>query len=208
MAKINKKLTAAVEAYFVNIRQVRASGGASGELSYYGLLTNLLNAVGTTLDPKVFCVSQLTNQGAGHPDFGLYAAQQVQRGKPRKGQMPERGVIEMKALDDDTWVTTESDQVSRYWNCYRLVLVTNTRDFVLVGEDESGRPVKLEAFQLADNVDEFHYWLEKPRAFARKVGAGLGEYLSRALSHRAVLTDPKDLALAPSILCPRWAYTC
>ena len=194
MAKINKKLTAAVEAYFVNIGQVRASGGATGELSYYGPLTNLLNAVGATLSQKVFCVSQLANQGAGHPDFGLYAAQQVQRGKPRKGQTPERGVIEMKAVDDDTWVTAESDQVSRYWNCYRLVLVTNTRDFVLVGEDEAGRPAKLEVFRLADNVEDFHNKLERPRAFARKVGAGLGEYLSRALSHRAVLAEPKDLA--------------
>ena len=26
-------------------------------------------------------------------------------------------------------------QVSRYWNRYRLVLVTNYRDFVLLGED-------------------------------------------------------------------------
>ena len=35
---------------------------------------------------------------------------------------------------------------------------------------------------------------EKPRAFAHNVGAGLGEYLSRVLSHRAVLAEPKDLA--------------
>ena len=27
------------------------------------------------------------------------------------------------------------EQVSRYWTRYRLVLVTNTRDFVPVGED-------------------------------------------------------------------------
>ena len=36
--------------------------------------------------------------------------------------------------------------------------------------------------------------METPRAFARDVGAGLGEYLCRALSHRAALTEPKDLA--------------
>ena len=35
---------------------------------------------------------------------------------------------------------------------------------------------------------------ESPRAFARDVGAGLGEYLARALSHRAALAEPKDLA--------------
>ncbi len=36
--------------------------------------------------------------------------------------------------------------------------------------------------------------MQKPRAFARDVGAGLGEYLSRALSHTASLTEPRDLA--------------
>ena len=36
--------------------------------------------------------------------------------------------------------------------------------------------------------------LEHPRAFAREVGPGLGEYLCRALSHRAALAEPRDLA--------------
>ena len=38
----------------------------------------------------------MAQQGADHPDFGLYAANQVQKGKPREGQLPERGVIEVK----------------------------------------------------------------------------------------------------------------
>ena len=179
---------------------MRASGGATGEGSSYTPLTNLLNAVGTTLKPKVFCVGELADQGAGHPDFGLYGAKQVQRGRPREGQTPEHGVVEVKAAGvgassvDDAWLTAAGDQVSRYWNRYRLVLVTNARDFVLVGEDAAGRPAKLETFRLADSADDFHRRLEEPRAFARKVGAGLGEYLCRALSHRAALAEPKDLA--------------
>ena len=36
--------------------------------------------------------------------------------------------------------------------------------------------------------------MEEPRAFAQEVGACLGEYLARALSHRATLAEPKDLA--------------
>ena len=146
------------------------------------------------MKPKVFCVQELADQGAGHPDFGLYAANQVQRGRPREGQTPERGVVEVKAADDDAWLTASGDQVSRYWHRYRLVLVTNTRDFVLVGEDETGRPAKLETFRLADNAEAFTRRLAKPRAFAREAGAGLGEYLARALSHRAALAEPKDLA--------------
>jgi len=194
MTGTNKKLMAAVEAYFTDLGRVRASGGATGERSSYGPLTGLLNAVGATLIPKVFCVQELADHGAGHPDFGLYAAKQVQKGRPREGQTPERGVIEVKSADDNAWLTAKGDQVSRYWDRYRLVLVTNTRDFVLVGEHEAGRPAKLESFQLAENAEDFARRLEKPRAFAREVGARLGEYLARALSHRAALAEPKDLA--------------
>ena len=224
MTGTNTRLTATVESYFADLRRVRASGDATGERSSYTPLANLLNAVGATLKPKVFCVGELADQGAGHPDFGLYTAKQVQRGRPREGQTPERGVVEVKAAgggtstsggatsgDDvstgggtslgagasfgrDAWLSAAGEQVSRYWKRYRLVLVTNTCDFVLVGEDAAGRAAKLETFRLADSADDFHRKLETPRAFAREVGAGLGEYLCRALSHRAALAEPKDVA--------------
>ena len=86
-----------------------------------GRWLGLLNAIGATLKPKVFCVGELADQGAGHPDFGLYAAKQVQKGQPKQGQVPEGGVVEVKAPDDDAWLTAASDQVSRYWERYRLV---------------------------------------------------------------------------------------
>ena len=194
MSRTNTKLTAAVETYLADLQRIRASGGATGERSSYGPLANLLNAIGSTLKPKVFCVGELADQGAGHPDFGLYSAKQVQKGQPKQGQVPEGGVVEVKAADDDAWLTAASGQVSRYWGRYRLVLVTNTRDFVLVGEDAAGRPAKLETFRLAANAAEFEQRLESPRAFAGEVGAGLGEYLCRALAHRARLAEPKDLA--------------
>ena len=194
MAGTNEKLRAAVEAYFDELHKVRASGGGTGELSYYPALANLLHAVGGSLKPKVFPVSNLSDQGAGHPDFGLYAAKQVKKGQPREGQTPEHGVIEVKPAADDAWLTAEGAQVSRYWKQYRLVLVTNLRDFVLVGEDDAGRPEKLESFRLAAGADEFWRSVEKPRAFARAAGAALGEYLARALSHRAALAEPRDLA--------------
>lgn len=194
MTETNAKLIAAVEGYFNDLGRVRASGGATGERSSYGPLANLLNAVGATLKPKVFCVGELADQGAGHPDFGLYTAKQVQRGQPRGGQVPERGVVEVKAASDDAWLTAASDQVSRYWGLYRLVLVTNLRDFVLVGEDAAGHPSRLETFRLGDSADDFWSRVHKPHVFARDAGPGLGEYLARALSHRATLTEPKDLA--------------
>ena len=194
MPTANAKLTTAVEDYLTDLRRIRASGGATGERSYYPALSALLNTVGATLKPKTFCVAELAAQGAGHPDFGLYTAKQVQKGRPKEGQVPECGVVEVKSAQDDAWLTAASAQVSRYWERYRLVLVTNTRDFVLVGEDPAGQPATLETFRLADSAETFDRLLETPRAFARDIGAGLGEYLCRALSHRAALTEPKDLA--------------
>ena len=117
-----------------------------------------------------------------------------QKNQPKEGQVPERGVVEVKSASDDAWLTADSAQVSRYWERYRLVLVTNTRDFVLVGEDAAGHPATLETFRLASDAEDFTQRLQIPRTFARAAGAGLGEYLCRALSHRAALTEPKDLA--------------
>ena len=64
--------TQAVAAYFTHLRRLQQPGGATGERSAYGALTDPLNAVGDTLRPRVFCVPELADQGAGHPDFGLY----------------------------------------------------------------------------------------------------------------------------------------
>jgi len=95
------KLAKAVAAYCTELHRIYASGGATGERSSYGPLATLLNGVGSTLKPRVFCVGEMANQGAGHPDFGLYGARQVQRGRPREGQLPERGVVEVKGAGDD-----------------------------------------------------------------------------------------------------------
>ena len=189
------KLTAAVQKYLADLRTIRASGGATGERSYYPPLSNLLNAVGAALKPKVACVTELADHGAGHPDLGLYTARQVRRGGgTREGQPPERGVVEVKPAGDDAWLTADSDQVSRYWGTYRLVLVTNTRDFVLLGEDSHGNPAKLETFRTAGSAQDFEARLEKPKSFAKDLGPALGEYLCRALSHTAALVEPRDLA--------------
>ena len=190
----SSKFTQAVESYFTDLRLVRGSGGATDERSLYVPLANLLNAVGGALKPKVFCVQELADQGAGHPDFGLYTTQQVQKGKPKSGQKPERGVVEVKPVADDAWLTASGDQVSRYWDGYRRVLVTNARDFVLMGEDAYGQPVRLESLRLADSAAQFDAKLEHPRAFANEIGPGLGEYLTRVLSHAASLAEPKDVA--------------
>ena len=194
MKRLKAKARAIVEAYLADLARIYASGGATGERSSYGPVANLLNAVGATLKPKVFCVGELADQGAGHPDFGLYAAHQVQRGRPRQGQAPERGVVEVKPPGEETGGLEVREQVARYGRRYHLVLVTDLRSFALVAPDDDGSDKTLETFALAASANEFARRLEKPRVFADEVAAGLVEYLARALSHRAALAEPKDLA--------------
>ena len=193
MAGPNKKLVAAAEAYFFELGRLRASGGATDERSTYGPLASLLNAIGAILKPKVFCIQEPADQGAGHPDFGLYAGSQVQRARAREGQLPERGVVEVKSVRDDLSLTAKGEQVTRYLGRYGLVLLTNTRSFLLVGEGKTGLTA-LESFELSGSADSFEKRLERPRAFALDTGTGLGEYLMRALSHPVALAEPKDLA--------------
>ena len=50
----------------------------------------------------------------------------------------------------------DGPQVTRYWGKYRQVLVTNYRDFVLVGQDIEGKPTKLETYRLAPT--EVQFW--------------------------------------------------
>ena len=76
---MSNRLTTAAEHYLADLQRIRASGGATGERSVYTPIANLLNAVGGLLRPKVFCVGELADQGAGHPDFGLYTARQTAR---------------------------------------------------------------------------------------------------------------------------------
>lgn len=114
------KIEQAVETYLAKLYRLRSTGGATAETSFYSALEELLNAIGNDLKPKVFCLSQLADQGAGHPDFGLFTAAQCQRGQPRPGNVPERGVVEVKPLRENAWFTAETSQVSKYWGRYRF----------------------------------------------------------------------------------------
>lgn len=61
-----------LEEYLTELNQIRATGAAVEETSYYPALANLFNAVGRTLKPKVRCNLHPRNQGAGMPDGGLW----------------------------------------------------------------------------------------------------------------------------------------
>ena len=80
MTGTNTRLTAAVESYFADLRRMRASGGATGERSSCTPLANLLDAVGATLKPKVYCHGEFRRIILGACSTRLPAADRVSAG--------------------------------------------------------------------------------------------------------------------------------
>jgi hypothetical protein len=185
-----------LETYIGELLNIRSSGAATPETSYYPALSNLFNEVGKTLKPKVRCIINLKNRGAGLPDGGLFTPDQFQKTdtEPLPGTIPARGVIEVKPVSVDAWLTAEGEQVSRYWGKYRQVLVTNLRDFLLVGQDAEGNPIRLEAYRLAGSEKEFWQAAAHPVKMAKAHGESFLEFLQRMMLHAAPLAAPKEVA--------------
>ena len=92
-------------AYLRELRDIHSTGAAVAETSYYPALSNLLNEIGKTLKPKVRCVVNIANRGAGLPDAGLFTADQIRK-KGKKADYLLRyeeclpiAVVEAKAED-------------------------------------------------------------------------------------------------------------
>src|SRR5271157_2038555 len=186
-----------LETYLRELRDIRSLGAAVDETAYYSALGNLLTEAGKKLKPKVRCVMGLKDLGAGFPDGGLFTEEQFDKKhtlKPLPGQLPSRGVIEVKSTRDEAWVIADGEQVSRYWGKYRQVLVTNYRDFVLVGQDAEGKFAKLESFHLAESERAFWAAAAHPTSLAKKIGARFEEYLLRVMRHAAQIAAPEDVA--------------
>ena len=122
----------AVETYFRAMSEGHRIGAGTKETSYYPQLSNLLDAIGKDLKPRVRVVFQLRNTGAGIPDGGFYSSDQtsaIESQSPLDVMRPARGVLEIKPLSDDVEETARSNQVTKYVEHYDQVLVTNFRDF-------------------------------------------------------------------------------
>lgn len=185
----------ALETYFRSLAEIRNTGSATRETSFYGPLETLLNDIGQQLKPKVRCVMQLKQQGAGMPDGGLFAARQFQQsGQLQEPENPERGVIEIKGTREEVVAIAQTPQISKYWQRYGQILVTNYRDFVLIGRTLQGQAVMLEAFSLAEDEQTFWQKIQHPRQFAIEQEEQFSEYLKRVMLQQAVITSPQDLA--------------
>ena len=186
-----------VEAYLAELRDIRASG-AVPETSGYGALATLLNELGHKLKPKVRCTINPSNAGAGIPDGGLFTANQFEKGaaaEPLPGQLPARGAVEVKPPSDNARVVAKSEQVLRYLEKYRQVLVTTYREFVLVGYDAEGKPHTLETYSLAPSESEFWALAAHPGSVAaRAAGERLTEFLKRVMLRQTQIAAPQELA--------------
>ena len=107
-------MTNPLENYLTELSEINSSSGAVKETSYYPALSNLLNAVGKTLKPRVRSIINIQNAGAGLPDGGLYTAEQFQKqakGELRDGQLPARGCIEVKSTGENIDDIARGEQV-------------------------------------------------------------------------------------------------
>jgi hypothetical protein len=187
-----------LETYLTELRDIHATGAGVAETSYYPALSNLFNEAGKSLKPKVRCVINLANRGAGLPDGGLFTPDQFQKSgdkEPKKGQPPSRGAIEAKGTKPEVRAIAASPQVKQYLVGYGIVLVTNLREYLIVERGEGGEPVIRESFALAESEKDF--WQNKaahPRATAEERGGPFVEFITRACLHAAPMTRPKDVA--------------
>ena len=191
-----------IERYLTDMGEVRGTRSNVPETSFYPALERLFTDIGKTVSPKVRCVINLANRGAGLPDGGLFSADQF-RNKTRDAdakenpflvQNPSRGVIEAKPPSEDVRQVAGSEQVERYWKRYGMVLVTNFRAFALIGKGLTGQPCVLESFTLAESESEFWHLTTHPRQAAAVHGERMLVYLKRVLLHNAPLAAPHDVA--------------
>jgi hypothetical protein len=185
-----------LEDYLRRLRDIRRTGSAVPETSYYSALVAMLDSVGATLKPRVRCVPH-PNSGEGIPDIGLFTPDQFQKvsgDEPLPGTKPSRGVVEAKPAAADVFQTAGSKQIAKYVKDHRQVLVTNYRDFLLVGADLEGKPVQLEHCRLAPDEATFWTAANYPRALASERGDSFVDFLKRVMLRAAPVATPKDLA--------------
>jgi hypothetical protein len=186
-----------IESYLAKLAEIRASGHATDETSFYPAIEGLLSEIGNRLKPRVRPILQLKNRGAGLPDGGLFTQDQLKKNAVPDDftvQPPNRGVVEVKGLSEDTSKTIQSDQVKKYLRAYGQVLLTNYREFrvVVLGKDD--KPRTLEVFTLAKNEAAFWALAAHPRKAEGEVGKTLEEFLTRALLSAVPITSPDVLA--------------
>ena len=163
---------------------------------------------GRTSSPK-FAASSIWPIGARASPMGVCSPLISSSAGPKilcREALPARGAIEVKPTSADAFVTAGGEQVSRYWKAYGQVLVTNYRDFVLVGRNREGRAEDDRALPPGPRTVSLLELAFTPRAALKDHGADFLEFLRRVMLNAAALVEPRDVAwFLPSR--PAWPST-
>ncbi|MGB3478778.1 MAG: type ISP restriction/modification enzyme [bacterium] len=164
--------------YLSHIRSIYATGLGTDETSYYPAFDNLINSVGDFLIPKINSISQLSNKGAGIPDWGWYNVENEDL----------YGIVEAKPPDTELENVTLSKQTLKYLDKYGVVLLTNYRALQLITGNRSNI-VYEENCVLCNSKDE----LFSSNKFSDKA-EGFINTLRSILLRKAPIKTPQDLA--------------
>jgi hypothetical protein len=187
-----------LQRFLASVYQIYATGSAVPETSYYAPLSQLLEDVGKTLNPKIQPVIHIKNRGSGIPDGGLFVVRPrspANTDDPLAASAPERGVIEVKPVDRDITKIVASAQVRRYVERYGKVIVTTLKEWAVVDTDPSnGRPRKVDTFSIAATPAEFWAIAKDPQPYCSAHGYSFIHWLELAIDRGAVLAQPAEVA--------------
>lgn len=173
------------------MRTARSFGAHTAETTFYTPLSNLLNAVGEGLKPRVVFVAHPGSRDGNLPDGGLFPVANRRQASPLPGQRPERGAVEIKPPGENLSALAQSQQVRRYLREYGLCLITNYHQFQLV-ELRHGVPSVMESYDLTRAADDL--WNLPVTELARRHAETLPDFLARVLTRKVPLEKPKDVA--------------
>jgi hypothetical protein len=187
---------AALKRYLAKIADIRASGHAVDELSYYPALSELFDQIGSRLAPQVKPVMNIRNTGGGLPDGGLFTADQVRRRSSNllASSIPGRGAIEAKGTGIDIDAIFKSEQTKSYSKRYGQVLLTNLRAYALVVDDTEGRRI-VDSISLADDERTFWELVNGETRPRKELAEQFEDFLVRALLRGAPLREAHDIAM-------------
>lgn len=189
-------LATVVEQYIAALRATHHTGAHVPETSFYPPLTNLFNATGAELAPRVLFVAHPSIEGVRSlPDGGLFALPGSSRSRrvtePLPGQRPERGVVEIKPPGDALDELQHTAQVTGYLREFGLCLITNYHQFRLLAWQYDA-PQILEHYDLSLTADAL--WSEPLAPFAARHAQTLPDFLQRVMTRQVPLERPKDVA--------------
>jgi len=131
----------AILTFFTNVRDTHVSGvGAKKPHTTPTLQTCLIRLVSHEAQGTVHHPPAQHRRRSTGSRFDHNRPEVAAEGPLADGLNPARGVMDTKSPGDDALATANSEQVLKYLNKYGLVLVTNLRDFILVGRVHGNRP--------------------------------------------------------------------